>query len=215
MTFDETDLRPLGRIVRLQIQRSKLKLGEKPNRVYNPAPLLAVDELTVTPEGALARLADGSMVIDVHHPSHPDTRNLERTNDLSVGFTSHYAAMRAQYGEHLVDGCAGENILIETDGRLSLDDIAGGLVIQPAGGAQPVRLKVVRHAPPCREFSGYASRSSEAEAIKAALQFLDQGLRGFYCAFGNPAPAVLRVGDAVLVSLARQSLAQDSPDARD
>jgi hypothetical protein len=204
MPFDEIDWRPLGRVVRLQIQRSKLKLGEKPNRVYNPAPLLAVDELTVTPEGALARMADGAMIIDVHHPSHPATRNLERTNDLSVGFTSHYAAMRAEYGEHLIDGCAGENILIESDGRLSLDDLAGGLVIQPADGRQPVRLRVVRHAPPCREFSGYAARSSEPEAIKAALQFLDEGLRGFYCAFGNPAPAVLRLGDAVLVSRASQ-----------
>jgi hypothetical protein len=201
MSFDASDLRPLGRVVRLQIQRSKLKLGEKPNRVYDPAPLLAVDELTLTPQGALARLADGSMVVDVHHPAHPETRNLERTNDLSVGFTSHYTAMRARYGEHMVDGCAGENILIETTGRVTQADIAGGLVIQPAKGGQPVRLRVVRHAPPCREFSGYASRSSEPEAIKEALQFLDDGLRGFYCALANTVPVVLTMGDAVLAQV--------------
>ena len=199
MSSEANDLRPLGRVARLQIQRSKLKLGEKPNRVYDPAPLLAVDELTLTPEGALARLADGSMVVDVHHPAHPDTRNLDRTNDLSVGFTPHYAAMRERYGLHLVDGCAGENILIETTGRVTLADIGGGLVIQPAGGGPPVRLQVVRHAPPCREFSGYASRSSEPEVIKETLQFLDDGLRGFYCALGESAPVVVRVGDAVLV----------------
>src|SRR5579859_5427123 len=179
MSSSEHDLRPLGRVVRLQIQRSKLKLGEKPNRWYDPAPLLPVNELTLTPEGALARLTDGSMVVDVHHPAHPETRNLDRTNDLSVGFTGHYAAMRERYGGHLVDGCAGENILIEATGRVTQADIAGGLFIQPAQGGQPVRLQVVRHAPPCREFSGYASRSSAPAAIKDALQFLDDGLRGF------------------------------------
>jgi len=198
MSPAEHDLRPLGRVVRLQIQRSKLKLGEKPNRWYDPAPLLAVVELTLTPDGALARLSDDSMVVDIHHPAHPDTRNLERTNDLSVGFTAHYAAMRERYGLHLVDGCAGENILIETTGRVTLADIAGGLVIRPARGGSPMRLQVVRHAPPCREFSGYASRSSEPEIIKETLQFLDDGLRGFYCALGNTAPVVLKIGDEVL-----------------
>lgn len=199
MSFEQGTLRPLGRVVRLQIQRSKLKLGEKPNRYYDPAPLLAVDDLTLTPEGALARLPDGGTLVDVHHAAHPETRNLDRTNDLSVGFTSHYAAMRERYGEHLVDGCAGENILIETTGRVRLADIAGGLVIQPAGGGRPVWLRVVRHDPPCREFSGYASRSGEPEVIKETLQFLDDGLRGFYCALGNPAPVVVSVGDEVLV----------------
>src|SRR5438270_6299133 len=111
MNSDERVLRPLGRVVRVQIQRSKLKLGEKPNRVYDPAPLLEVDELTLMPEGALARLPDGGLMLDVHHPAHPETRNLDRTNDISVGFTPHYAAMREHYGAHLVDGCAGENIL--------------------------------------------------------------------------------------------------------
>jgi len=152
----------------------------------------------VTPEGALARSAEGGLLIDVHHPAHPETRNLDRTNDLSIGFTSHYAAMRARYGQHLLDGCAGENILIETDGRVTQADIAGGLIFQPASGGPPVRLQVVRHAPPCVEFSGYASRSSETETIKAALQFLDAGLRGFYCTLGNPVPVVLTLGDKVL-----------------
>ncbi len=208
MSLEESDWRPLGRVVRLQIQRSKLKLGEKPNRYYDPVPLLAVDELTLTPEGALARLPDGGTLIDVHHPAHPETRNLDRTNDISVGFTAHYTAMRERYGAHLVDGCAGENILIETMERITLADIAGGLVIQPAGGGRPVRLRVVRHAPPCREFSGYAARSTEAEAIKSALQFLDDGLRGFYCALGNPVPVLVAVGDPVLVSVAGQSASE-------
>ncbi len=202
MNSGDGSLRLLGRIVRLQIQRSRLKLGEKPNRYFDPAPILAVDELTLTPEGALARTAGGGVLIDIHHAAHPETRNLDRTNDLSVGFTAHYAAMRDRYGAHLVDGCAGENILIEAADRVTLADIAGGLVIQPAGGGRPVRLRVVRHAPPCREFSGYASRSAEPEAIKGALQFLDGGLRGFYCALSNPVPVLVTIGDVVLVQSA-------------
>src|SRR5437588_713120 len=46
-------MRELGRIVRLQIQRSSLKTGEKPRRSYDPAPLLAVDRVAVGPEGVL------------------------------------------------------------------------------------------------------------------------------------------------------------------
>jgi len=202
MSAEDKSWRLLGRVVRLQIQRSKLKLGEKPNRYYDPAPLLSVAALTLTPEGALARLPDGAMVIDVHHPAHPDTRNLDRTNDLSVGFTSHYSAMRGKYGAHLVDGCAGENILIKAAERVTLADLAGGLAIRPAGGGSPVQLRVVRHAPPCREFSGYASRSSAPEVIKDTLQFLDDGLRGFYCALGNSDPVRVNLGDEVLVEIA-------------
>jgi hypothetical protein len=205
MSSEEIALRSLGRVVRLQIQQSKLKLGEKPNRYYDPAPLLAVDELTLTPEGALARSADGGSLIDVHHAAHPETRNLDRTNDLSVGFTTHYAAMRERYGLHLVDGCAGENILVETTSQVRLADLAGGLFIQPASGGLPVRLRVLRVAPPCREFSGYASRGSEPEAIKQALQFLDNGLRGFYCVLLNPVPVTVNVGDLVLAGVTVES----------
>jgi hypothetical protein len=205
MSADDDCLRPLGRVVRLQIQRSKLKLGEKPNRHYDPAPLLAVDELTLTPQGALVRLADGGALLDVHHAAHPDTRNLDRTNDLSVGFTWHYAAMRDRFGAHLVDGCAGENILVETSGSITLADLVWGLVIRPAGRGDVVDLRVLRVAPPCREFSGYASRASEPDIIKETLQFLDDGLRGFYCALGNPVPVWVSVGDEVLVRVTAMS----------
>jgi hypothetical protein len=189
------DLLPLGRIVRLQIQRSKLKLGEKPNRVYDPAPLLAVDELTLTPQGALARLPDGGMLVDVHHVAHPATRNNGGQNDLSVGFTAHYAAMRAEYGDHLVDGCAGENILVEAAETVALERIAAGLVVRPALGGALVRLHNVRVDLPCVEFSRYASRTVEAETIKRALQLLDHGRRGYYCTYEETGPALVAIGD--------------------
>src|SRR6266513_3122825 len=61
-------MRDLGRIVRLQIQRASLKTGEKPTRVYDPTPLLAVDRLALAPDGReLARLE----VLQVAEPCRP------------------------------------------------------------------------------------------------------------------------------------------------
>ena len=197
-----TKLQTLGRIVRLQIQRGPLKCGEKPNRYYDPAPILAVDELTLTPSGALARLPDGPTLLDIHHAEHPQTRNNAGGNDLSVGFTSHYAAMRARYGGHLADGIAGENILVEAAGPVDLAAIAGGLAVRLAGGGALLWLRGVRVAPPCREFSTFAACSAEPETIKAALQFLDGGTRGFCCAFDGPGQARISIGDEILASAA-------------
>jgi hypothetical protein len=156
-----------------------------------------VEELTLTREGALARLADGGTLIDVHHTAHPNTRNSGEGNDLSVGFTAHYRAMRAAYGPHLVDGCAGENILVEIDEAVSLARIAAGLFIRRATG-DPVALANLRVALPCVEFSGYASRSADQTALKAALQFLDHGRRGFYCTYKGAQPVTIALGDEVL-----------------
>lgn len=193
----ETSLLPLGRIVRLQIQRSRLKLGEKPNRVYHPAPILAVDELILTRDGALARLPDGGALVDVHHAAHPETRNSGGANDLSLGFTAHYASMRAAYGPHLVDGCAGENILVAVAEPVPLARLAGGLAIRRAGGAL-IWLSGARVAAPCVEFSGYASRSADPAAVKDALRFLDAGRRGFYCGYDEAHPVTIALGDEVL-----------------
>ena len=199
MAVSRNPLLPFGRIVRLQIQRSPLKLGEKPNRTYDPSPLLAVDELTLTPQGAVARTPDGTSVLDVHHIGHPQTRNVAGVNTLSVGFTTHYVAIRARYGEHVTDGCAGENILIEMDGIVDFGLIAGGLAIQPANAAAPVWLRVNKIAAPCREFSGYVMSGPGSAAPKEALQFLNDGMRGFYCGLAQAEPAIIAVGDPVLI----------------
>ena len=190
------NLRPLGPIVRLQIQRASLKLGEKPNRLYDPAALLEVDALTLTPAGAVALLPDGSALLDVHHTAHPRSRNSDGVNDLSVGFTGHYARMRASFGPHLADGCAGENLLVDYEAQVDLAAIKGGLAIQSADDIW-TWLHGVRVALPCVEFSTYAARPSGPGDLKAALQFLDHGLRGFYCVYDEAAPATVRVGDSV------------------
>ncbi len=200
----DVSLRPLGKIVRLQIQRSPLKVGEKPNRVYDPSPILAVNELTLTPQGAVARAFDGAPLLDVHHAAHPQTRNVKGVNALSVGFTSHYAAMRAQYGDHVTNGCAGENILIETERRVTPEEIAGGIAIQPAGADSPVWLHVNQVAAPCREFSGYMMSGPGSIALREALQFLNDGMRGFYCALARSEPMTIAVGDRVLIPAAEK-----------
>ena len=189
----------IGRIVRLQVQLSSLKVGERPLRRYDPAPLRAVPALLLTTGGVLGVAEDGREVLDVHHRDHPDSKNREGVNGISVGFTGHYAAMRARFGPHLADGIAVENILVETPYSYPEQDLAGGLVIETVGG-QAVRLKRVVVAEPCVEFSRYALRYDPADrtdrAVTAALTFLGDGMRGYYASYRGE-PASIALGDRV------------------
>src|SRR5437016_722567 len=92
-------MRELGHVVRLQIQRSSLKTGEKPHRVYDPAPILTVERLSVSPDGALGEAADDAWMVDIHHRMHPSTKNPDGEHGISLGFTSHYDLMRARLGD--------------------------------------------------------------------------------------------------------------------
>ena len=175
-------MRTIGRISRLQIQRGSLKSGEKPTRRYDPAPLLSVPKLNVTPAGALGAIEDGAWVVDVHHRAHPHTKNEDGLHGISLGFTSHYVAMREHFGARVVVGCAGENIIAETDGRFTYEDLVEGVAILTPEGKERVRLRVLQVAHPCRPFTGWAlGKQVEPEELKRHLQFLDGGMRGFYC----------------------------------
>lgn len=196
-----TDLQPVGKIVRLQIQRSTLSLGEKPNRYFDPAALLSVDTMQITAQGAVVQLPDGQTLLDFHHADYPDGRNAEM-NDLSVNFTAHYDEIRARYGagEHLYNGCGGENILVEADHRLTEAALSGGLAVR----AQDGRLAWLRNivvALPCQPYSKYVARNTEPQIIKETLQFLDQGTRGFYCVFDDETPVTIEVGNEVLAAV--------------
>jgi hypothetical protein len=192
----------IGRIVRLQIQRESLKRGPVGARYYDPAPVAVVEQLMLTRDGAVAPGPDGTEQIDVHNARHPASKNRE-INPVSVGFTAHYAAMRRRFGEHLVDGIAGENILVESDRILALADIERGVVILGDDGRR-VELTGASVAHPCVEFSRHALGRLDATplVVSQALRFLDNGVRGFYCCVESPKTFAVRLGDRVFQSAA-------------
>jgi hypothetical protein len=201
-------MRPIGIIKLVQVQRSSLKSGERPNRYYDPAPLLVVDRLLLSPRGVIGLTRDGERIVDIHNADHPMSKNQKGLNGISIGFTSHYRAMRQRFGPHLTDGCAGENILVETDDTFTLGDLGERLVIQTGAGAI-VPLTGLLVAAPCVEFSQFAAGQGErlpAEALKATLQFLDDGMRGFYASLASEAgEALVRAGDRVSIDLPASS----------
>jgi hypothetical protein len=193
-------MRTIGTVTRLQIQRGSLKRGAKPTRVYDPTPLLAVPALTVTPDGALgASPTDAeTWIVDVHHRAHPQTKNEDGLHGISLGFTSHYDAMRERFGDRVEVGCAGENIIANADQRLTYEELAGGVAVLSPAGEERVRLKILQVAHPCRPFTGWAlGRTVEPEELKQHLQFLDNGMRGFYCE--GEAVGVVTLGDLIAV----------------
>ena len=191
-------MRELGRIVRLQIQRSSLKTGEKPWRSYDPAPLFAVDRVAVGPDGVLGESADGAWLVDVHHRAHPRTKNPDGVHGVSLGFTSHYGLMRERFGDRITLGCAGENIIVETSGRIAVEDLDSGVALLAPDGRELARLEVLQVAHPCRPFTGWALGGTvEPDVLKEQLQFLDGGTRGYYCrGIGS---GIVTLGDRVVI----------------
>ncbi len=188
----------IGTITRLQIQRDSLKRGDKPTRVYDPAPLLSVPALNVTPDGALGGTPDGMWIVDVHHRDHPRTKNDDGLHGISLGFTSHYDAMREHFGNRVEMGCAGENIIARADRRFTYEELADGVAILAPDGTQRVRLRILEVAHPCRPFTGWAlGKTVEPEELKKHLQFLDGGMRGFYCV--GEGTGMVSLGDSIAI----------------
>ena len=191
-------MRQIGTVARLQIQRSSLKAGEKPNLRYDATPLLAVERLWLSPDGVLGLGPEGSWLVDVHHRAHPGTKNEDGLHGVSVGFTSHYRAMRDRFGNRITLGCAGENLIAETDQVFSLDDLREGLGVVDRDGRELVRISVLQVAHPCRPFTGWAAgQMVSPEELKAHLQFLDGGMRGFYCV--GAGTGIVSVGDRLVI----------------
>lgn len=184
----------LGRIGRLQVQVARVKRGERPHRWYDPARIRRVPEVLLTEEGVVGRDGDEHL-IDNHHVDHPDSRN-RGDNGISLGVTGHYRHLRARYGDHLVDGIAGENLILEHETRLALDDLADGLTILADGGRQPVVLAATAPIEPCVEFSRLVV-GAEAE-VREPLQSLRGGMRGFKLALVAGGGAPVAEGDPVL-----------------
>lgn len=169
----------LGVVARLQLQRSPLKPGPAGARAYDPSPLVEVHELELGPRGA--RGPDGAL--DAHHAGHPQSRNRRLANGVSVLTRAHYAALRARFGDHVVDGCAGETLLLDTDGPLTEADLAGTLLLDTEED-EPLALVGAQPAPPCVEFTRWLlQRGPDTpvdDAVEDALAFLQDGARGSY-----------------------------------
>ncbi len=190
------DYRLLGPIRHLQIQREPLRIGVRPDRVYGTGPLASVPAFALSPEGVIAKI-DGGWMVDSHHTAHPANAqpNLDRL--LSVGFTSHYAAMAEHFGSATV-GDAGENLVVETEGIVTADQIAGGLLIERPGGNIELHQPVV--AEPCIPFTRFRLGDPEAdlELVDPHREFLRGGMRGYVVGLGNLTGAIeVEVGDLV------------------
>jgi len=196
-------MRQIGRVKQVQVQRGPLKRGDKPHRYYDPAPLLVVEKLILTPQGVIGVTAEGEELIDVHHAAHPESRHAG-VNGVSLGFTSHYRTLREKFGAHLTDGLAGENILVETSEEF-LQEIPGGCVIMRAQeNGKLAYLEQLEVAEPCVEFSHFALNEPmpvPAARLRDALIFLDHGRRGFYATLRGEEPFVLRAGDTLFVEV--------------
>ena len=196
-------MREIGQIKLLQVQRSSLKIKGNGYAYYDPTPLLVVESLLLSPDGVTGVTSVGGLVMDVHHARHPTSKNHKGINGVSVGFSSHYESMRSKLGAHLVDGCAGENILVEAENILALTDLGKRLVIQTQKTGQLIYLACLKVAAPCVEFSQFAAGSAmalPADQLQGALQFLNHGRRGFYATVvEQSAEMTAQAGDRVFV----------------
>jgi hypothetical protein len=104
--------------------------------------------------------------------------------------------MRERFGQRVEVGSAGENVIVTRPGRITLNDLVGGVAVVTARGEELLRLAVLDVAHPCKPFTGWASGGMvESDVLKAHLQFLEGGTRGFLCS--TERSAVISVGDTV------------------
>ena len=202
------NMRELGMVKLVQLQPSGLIIETPSGYFYDASRRVEVDRLLITSRGIEATTPDGEHVLDIHHLDHPDKAYSD--DDLvCVGFSAHYEAMRARFGEHMVDGIAGENIIIEYDQEVWPEDLGGQIVIENTETGHRTYLDLVSFAAPCEEFSHFAAQSQHkrlpASELKATLQFLNNGRRGFLLVLrGGQEPAIVQPGDRVFgISAAR------------
>jgi hypothetical protein len=196
-------MRELGQVELVQVQPSGLIIETPAGYFYDATRRLEVDCLLITPLGIEATTPEGEHVLDIHHISHPG-KAYDNNDLVCIGFTSHYEAMRARFGEHMVDGIAGENIIIEYKEEVWSEDLGKRIAIENQDTGQMAMLDMISIAAPCNEFSHFAARSQHerlpAAELKETLQFLGNGRRGFLLVLGeDQEEAEVRPGDKVFV----------------
>lgn len=190
------------RIVGLQIQTRPLKPGRAPHREYRPEALQRVDRLLVSERGNHGEWTDDTgehSAIDVHHQDHPQSRDRKGRGGISVLGTGDYVRLREHYGPHLVDGVAGESVLVDAPDGLAGSAFPADFSIRTASGL--INFHLGRVADPCVEFSRFCLReppsSQVSDAVRKALVDLDDGHRGYRAAATGP--GVISIGDVVVL----------------
>ncbi len=181
----------LGEIKLLQVHGDLLK---HPDR-FDPAPLIHVDEASVDPNGMLGWTGE-AWIVDVHHQAWPGRGG---RRPVSIGFTSHYDAMRDRFRDVAL-GAAGENIIISADDVMTEESLGDRVIVRGADGREVV-LKRPMVAKPCLPFTSFMldlPTVGTYEEIGMDQAFLDNGMRGFIVAVDElTEPVRLRVGDEV------------------
>ncbi len=193
-------MQAIGVVQLVQVQQESLKIDlEDGSRAYDPSPLCQVPQILITAKGIIGILESGEEVIDVHHTNHPRSR-YRGDNHVSIGFTSHYDAMRHRYGEHLVTGIAAESIIVQTDTRYTSENIGTRLAIRSQKDDTLMHLTAIIPALPCAPFSQFIANHKLSPAeTKATLQYLSDGMRGFYMRLADESDsAIVQAGDVLL-----------------
>jgi MOSC domain-containing protein YiiM len=195
-------MQKIGTVTRLQIQIGKLKIneGDPANSYYDPANILAVEQMRLLPQGAIGVNAEGLNLVDIHNSLHHSHRNNGR-NALSVGFTPHYQTLQAHFGPHIFTGAAGENIILEGS-PLGEAHFGRWLVFQNAHNGKQSRLHIDRFVAPCQQFSKFCTQNLAlgGPELKETLQFLGGGKRGFMLSLPEDSGQVIvRPGDEVFL----------------
>ena len=193
----------LGIVKLTQLQPTGLIINTPSGEFYDPSRRVVVDSLQISPLGIEAITPDGEHMLDIHHIDHPD-KKYENDDLVCIGFSSHYAAMRARFGDHIVDGVAGENIIIQVEKEIWPEDLGQRIGFQSSETGDLTLLDVVRYAAPCEEFSHFVAQSQHqrlpAAELKATLQFLGNGRRGYLLVLSDgQKSAIVQPGDRVFV----------------
>ena len=193
----------LGYVKLTQLQPTGLIINTPSGEFYDPSRRVVVDSLQISPLGIESVTPDGEHMLDIHHIDHPD-KKYDNDDLVCIGFSSHYAAMRAHFGEHMIDGIAGENIIIQAEKEIWPEDLGQRLGFESSETGDITFLDVVKFAAPCEEFSHFAAQSQHqrlpAAELKATLQFLGNGRRGYLLVLSDgQEPAIVQPKDRVFV----------------
>ncbi len=193
----------LGYVKLTQLQPTGLIINTPSGEFYDPSRRVVVDSLQISPLGIEAITPDGEHVLDIHHIDHPD-KKYDNDDLVCIGFSSHYAAMRARFGEHMVDGVAGENIIIQAEKEIWPEELGQRIGFESSETGDITFLDVVKYAAPCEEFSHFVAQSQHqrlpAAELKATLQFLGNGRCGYLLVLSDGhEPVNVQPGDRVFV----------------